>query len=236
MLSTKWRILAGGLAALLIAIAAAIVLSSWSSSTSKANSYGHAVLPSAEPRAGALPLSFPAPKFDALPDQDDKPMSTATLAGKVWIVDFIFTHCGSVCPKMTSRRVELLKQISDPRVMFLSISVDPERDDRGTRKTYAADNKMDEGRWKFIRPATKEAALQLAAGMKIVALPPPRPGNAKPYLEDHPILHSDRFVLIDAHSKVRGTYAMDDESAMQRLVRDATALAAEAAPLADAAR
>src|SRR5690242_16934064 len=92
-------------------------------------------LPAAAPRAGAKPVMWPAPQF-SLPDQDDATVSTADLRGRVWIVDFIFTRCGNTCPKMTARREQLLKQIADPRVMFLSISVDPEGDDRATRKSY----------------------------------------------------------------------------------------------------
>src|SRR4051794_19178318 len=60
-------------------------------------------LRSADPRAGTLPLSFPAPAFD-LPDQDDNAVTTQSLHGKVTIVDFIFTHCANTCPKMTAER------------------------------------------------------------------------------------------------------------------------------------
>jgi protein SCO1/2 len=176
-------------------------------------------LPSAAPRAGALPVMWAAPQF-SFPDQDDAAVNTQSLAGKVWIVDFIFTHCGNTCPRMTARRVELQKQIPDARVMFLSISVDPERDDRTTRKTYAAEKGVNESRWKFVGPPDKAAALKIAQQMKVAALTGARPG-------DEPILHSDRFVLLDAQSRIRGIYPLDDEPAMQRLVNDATLLAKE---------
>src|SRR5438874_2587823 len=97
-------------------------------------------LTAAPPKAGALPISFATPQFSGFPDQDNVPFSRESLRGKVWIVDFIFTHCANTCPKMTSKRVELQKLIPDPRVTFLSFSVDPDRDDRATRKSYAADH------------------------------------------------------------------------------------------------
>jgi protein SCO1/2 len=178
-------------------------------------------LPAAAPRAGAAPAMWPAPQF-AFPDQDDSSISTQSLRGRVWIADFIFTSCANTCPKMTARRAELQKQITDPRVMFLSFSVDPERDDRSTRKSYAAANGLDESRWRFVQPPDKAAAWKLAQSMKIAAV--------KHDHGDSPILHSDRFILIDSNARIRGTYALADEAAMQRLVSDALNLASAAGP------
>src|SRR5262249_39229987 len=141
--------------------------------------------------------------------------------GKVWIADFIFTHCGNTCPRMTAQRVELQKQITDPRVMFLSISVDPERDDRATRKSYAAEKKIDESRWKFVCPPDHETALKIAQAMRVAAVTP----HAK---NQDPILHSDRFVLIDSNAQIRGTYPLDDPASMDRLMADALAFAKDA--------
>ena len=180
---------------------------------------GQIGLRAADPRAGALPIAFAAPQF-AFPDQDDATFGTDNLQGRVTIVDFIFTSCANTCPKMTAKRAELQKLIADPRVTFLSISVDPARDDRATRKSYAAANQLDESRWRFISPPDKEAALKVAQQMKIAAGGPHSHGES-------PILHSDRFVLIDATARVRGAYAITDETAMTRLVRDANGLASE---------
>jgi len=174
-------------------------------------------LPSAAPRAGALPVMWPAPQF-AFPDQDDATVTTASLRGKVCIVDFIFTHCGNTCPRMTHEREKLIAAIPDPRVMFLSISVDPQHDDRATRKSYGAEKHMDESRWRFVCPPDRAAALKIAQQMHVAALTSARPG-------DEPILHSDRFVLLDAAGKIRGIYPLGDEAALARLVNDATALA-----------
>ncbi len=181
---------------------------------------GQIGLRAADPRAGGLPVAFPAPQF-AFPDQDDATFGTDNLRGRVTIVDFIFTSCANTCPKMTAKRGELQKLIADPRVTFLSISVDPARDDRATRKSYASANGIDERRWRFVSPPDKDAALKIAQQMKIAA--------AGPHSHDaqSPILHSDRFVLIDADARVRGAYAITDQSAMARLVRDANGLAGE---------
>lgn len=179
------------------------------------------LLPSAAPTAGALPMMWPAPAFE-LPDQNGRTISAASLRGKVYVVDFIFTNCGGVCPRMTERRVELQKRISDPRVTFLSFSVDPERDDADTRKKYAETHHVDDSRWHFVSPPDRAAAMKLAAAMKI---------TGKPKEDDNPILHADRFLLVDAAGRVRGMYHLDDASAMTRLVNDAATLARNAPPV-----
>ena len=172
-------------------------------------------LPSAQPRAGALPVMWPAPAF-SLGDQNGQTIDNATLKGRVWIVDFIFTSCGHVCPRMTARRVELQKELTDPRISFLSFSVDPERDTAQTRKAYAKQHKVDESRWHFVSPENRDAAMKLALAMKIAG---------KPREPDNPILHADRFLLIDATGKVRGIYHLDDAAAMARLAQEARTLA-----------
>lgn len=177
-------------------------------------------LRAAEPRAGALPVMWQAPAI-SLPDQDGATVDDAALRGKVWIVDFIFTHCANTCPRMTEHRVALQKQIADPRVMFMSISVDPERDDAATRKKYGADHGVDQSRWKFVSPPDRAAAMKLATAMKIAG---------HPREHDNPVLHADRFILMDATGRVRGIYHIDDEAAMKRLAREAEQLAHDAKP------
>jgi protein SCO1/2 len=218
--SSRARLIAVTLVVVVIAISAAIALSSKPAAPEQIG------LRAAEPRPGGLPISFDAPQFE-FPDQDDGAVSTANLRGRVTIVDFIFTHCANTCPKMTAERAKLQKLIADPRVTFLSISVDPERDDKPTRKTYAKANGLDESRWRFVSPADREAAIRFAQQMKIAAAP----GHG-----ESPILHSDRFLLIDSGAKVRGAYAITDLGAMDRLVRDATALAGNVPPNSNAAK
>jgi protein SCO1 len=214
MRSSKQRnILVGALAVMLVIAGAVYAL--WPTDAAPQQ----VGLRSADPSAAALPISFPAPQFD-FPDQDDSSVSTQSLRGKVTIVDFIFTHCANTCPKMTAERIELQKLLTDPRVTFLSISVDPARDDRTTRKTYAKENKIDESRWRFVSPPDMESAMKVAQQMKIAS-------NAPHSHDTSPILHSDRFVLIDSNAKVRGAYPITDAGAMQRLIRDAKTLASQ---------
>jgi hypothetical protein len=75
----------------------------------------------AVPKAGSMPVAWDAPEFSFL-DQDNRPVTKASLRSQVWIADFIFTHCGNTCPRMTATRVELQKRLPDARVTFVSFS------------------------------------------------------------------------------------------------------------------
>ena len=123
-----------------------------------------------------------------------------SLKGKVWVADFIFTRCGNTCPIMTSKMVELQKRITDPRVVFVSFSVDPDRDKPADLKAYAARYKADESRWRFLSPPDAKSILSVAMGMRITG--PPKENN-------NPLLHADRFLLIDQHLKLTVPLAID---------------------------
>jgi cytochrome oxidase Cu insertion factor (SCO1/SenC/PrrC family) len=87
----------------------------------------YAYLPAPSSSTEALPLLWNAPEF-LLTDQRGKPVNKAALAGHVWIADFIFTKCTTVCPLITAKMALLQRQIADPSVRFVSFSVDPEHD------------------------------------------------------------------------------------------------------------
>src|SRR5437899_505119 len=58
--------------------------------------------------SSALPVLFNAPTF-ALTDQNGQPFDTARLRGKVWVADFVFTHCAGICPMMTKHLADFQK-------------------------------------------------------------------------------------------------------------------------------
>jgi cytochrome oxidase Cu insertion factor (SCO1/SenC/PrrC family) len=155
----------------------------------------------------AAQLNVPAPQFDLI-DQDSKPVTTQSLAGKPWIAEFVFTHCAGPCPRMTGQLAALQKELP-ANVKFVSFSVDPERDTPAVLKEYAKKFEADESRWRFLS-GSKDAIFGVAKGMMLTASP-----------------HSTRFVLIDGQGMIRQTYESDDEKRMAALKNDATELAAE---------
>ncbi len=164
-----------------------------------------------------LPTLFSTPAF-TLVDQSEKPVTHETLRGKPWIADFIFTNCAGPCPMMTAKMAQLQKELSGDAVRLVSFSVDPERDQPEVLKTYADRFEADSTRWHFLTTADGSAQpiYDVAAGMKLTAI-----GAT----QDDPILHSEKFLLVDAAGNVRGVYSSSDEQSMSKLVADASLLA-----------
>jgi protein SCO1/2 len=103
-------------------------------------------------REQRLPKIAPAPGF-TLTSQDDKQISLADLRGKVVAVTFIFTSCTATCPVLTSMMSFVQGQLGPDfgnRVVFASITVDPERDTPEVLKSYAQVHGADVVGWSFL--------------------------------------------------------------------------------------
>jgi len=171
---------------------------------------------SGQAREGPPPVLFAAPKFE-MTDQNGQPAGDKALHGKVWIADFIFTHCAGSCPKVTSKFVELQKSIHDPDIRFVSFSVDPARDDPKTLKDYSDKNNAGDMRWMLLRPADQASVIQVAKHMAAIA----------PSTSHDAVAHTDFFILIDPDGKVRGLYDSKNDLEVEKLKHDATILNAE---------
>ena len=166
-----------------------------------------------EAARGTQPL-FAAPAL-ALTDESGKPFNTSQLRGHPWVADFIFTSCGSVCPTMTAKMVELQKT-TPAEVHLVSFTVDPATDTPAILKTYGESFHADFGRWHFLTGSNVEMA-NAAYGMKI---------SVKPASEGNAIMHSEKFLLVDAKGDVVGVYDGTSNEDVKRLASDATKLAA----------
>jgi protein SCO1/2/putative membrane protein len=167
----------------------------------------------AEVSATAL---YPAPHF-TLTNQDDHAFSDADLAGKTWVVDFVFTRCGGPCPMMTQKMVKLSKEVASPDMRFVSISVDPSYDTPAVLRQYAKDQGATDPRFVFLTGQPKVIYELAEKGFKL---------TARPSLDGSVIEHDERFLLIDAQGGVRGIYHTQDPEKMSALAMDARTLAA----------
>ncbi len=161
---------------------------------------------------------FDAPQF-SLTDQDGKPFGRADLAGKVWIADFVFTHCTSMCPIMTQNMREIQTATAGMPggpVQLVSFTVDPQNDTPPVLKAYAVANKADETRWHFLTGGQK-TMWDLSVGMKLAV----GPGDGAMQ-----VMHSSRFLLVDRRGTVRGVYDYKDAGAIANLLADAKSLTA----------
>lgn len=166
-------------------------------------------------RRPELPDYGPVPAFELTSQSGRAFSSRQLLAGKVWIADFIYTHCTGPCPMMSARmrRIqESIRQWDDVRLV--SFTVDPERDTPSVLAGYAARFHADPGRWSFLT-GDRQILQQLSRqAFKL--------GDVDATLE-----HSTRFVLVDRHSRVRGYYHSGDPDSMARLLDDTGALRKE---------
>ncbi|MEK7794132.1 MAG: SCO family protein [Candidatus Hydrogenedentota bacterium] len=159
----------------------------------------------------ALPELYPVPEFSLTASTKDS-VSLESLRGKVWIADFIFTNCAGPCPMMTSHMAELHRAFKDDdRVRMVSFSVDPERDTPEVLAEYATKFGADTGRWHFLTGEVETIHELAVQGFKVGSL-------------DNPIIHSDKFVLVDGDGIIRGYYTGSDSSDLLRLTRDVTKL------------
>ena len=166
-------------------------------------------------RPEPLPVYYDTPAF-ALTDQEGRPFGSGDLRGKVWVADFIFTHCPGACPQMTMKMSGLQRTVADRDVHFVSFSVDPERDTPEVLKRYGQSFDADFDRWHFLT-GDKAGVFDAAAGMKLSAAPAGQFGPD--------IVHAEKFLLVDGAGKVRGIYDSNDAEDLKKLAADAAALA-----------
>jgi protein SCO1/2 len=167
-------------------------------------------------RAWAPPPPLGAFPDFALTDQTGKPVRATDLRGKVWVADFIFTRCASVCPLLTEHmaHVEAATRELGDRVAFVSFSVDPDFDTPAVLTAYAAAHHADLGRWRFLTgPIDAVAAGAKLALERDPSKPPPQA-----------ILHGTHFLLVDAAGQLRGYTESDDPEAVAKLKSDLAAL------------
>ncbi len=166
----------------------------------------------------SLPVIRNVPAF-VFVDEDSMRITENAFMGKVTVVDFIFTQCAGICPLMSTKMAELEEDFrNDPRVQFVSFSVDPANDTPEVLRNYASAYGATKGKWKFVT-GDKGAIYKLTQegfllGVDIDA-------------SDDAILHSNRFVLVDADGAIRGYYDSEEEAGMKNLARDARTLVAE---------
>ncbi len=135
-----------------------------------------------------------------------------SLEGSLRIVDFFFTTCPGVCPKMTNQMQRIQKNfIKDEKVKLISISVDEARDSVAALKAYADVHNAVPGKWFFLRGGKQEVFDLAQKGFFVTASDDEGP-------ED--FLHSEKFILVDWHGQIRGFYNGLDSNSVNKLMGD----------------
>ena len=148
-----------------------------------------------------------APAF-TLTDQHNQAFSSTKLLGKVWIADFIFTRCATMCPIMTEKMKNLKTKLE--AVSFISFSVDPPYDKPEVLRRYTGRMSAERPGWRFLT-GTRESLQQAANGFKVTGA-------------NEPLFHSLSFILVDPRGHIRGYYHSDQPEDLQKLETDARSL------------
>jgi protein SCO1/2 len=161
---------------------------------------------------GDLPVLGQVPDF-TLVASDGRPFGRSDLDGKPWVVDFIFTTCAGVCPRLSARMASLQDEIP-PGARLVSITVDPATDTPEVLRAYAGRYGARPDRWVFLTGDAGAIYRLSADGFRLAAGESPA---WDPAVDDGPFFHSSRIVLVDAAGRIRGYYDGDDPGEMRRL-------------------
>jgi protein SCO1/2 len=161
-------------------------------------------------------LELPAYK---LTDHRGASFGAAELRGKVYIADFVFTSCPTVCPRLTERMHEIQRRTDDlgDALQLVTFTVDPENDTPEVLAAYAKKHEANPTRWTFLTGPLGEVETVVLRGFKIAM------GKKETQAGMMEIFHGERLVLVDREGKIRRFYEANDQG-IEEIIRDARLL------------
>ena len=155
-----------------------------------------------------------------LTNQNGKTISQEDYKEKIYVADFFFTTCPTICPVMTKNMVALQNSfLNDPQVMLLSHSVTPDIDTEAQLKKYALEKGVKDQKWNLVTGNKKEI-YQLARKSYLVAK---EDGDGGPF----DMIHTENFVLVDPDKRIRGFYDGTNLQEIAQLLEDIKVLKKE---------
>lgn len=148
-----------------------------------------------------------------LTNQFGKTVSFADLKGKIIVLDFFFTRCPSICPRLAVAMKKLQNSFTnnDSIVQFISISVDPAHDSVPELRKWAKEHHVDGDSW-WVLTGNRDSIYHFAINeMK---------ANIADVSVDTSFVHTEDFFLLDKDRIIRGWYNGFDSTAQKTLVRD----------------
>jgi len=153
-------------------------------------------------------------------DQNGEAISNETYKNKIYIADFFFTRCESICPIMTNYLAQVQNVYkNDDTIMFLSFSVTPDIDSVTVLKKYAVKNGVIDKKWHLVTGSKKEI-YKLARQSYFTVLDE---GDGGP----QDFIHTEQLVLIDKKQHIRGFYDGTDKDDIEKLIKDIAILKKE---------
>lgn len=154
-----------------------------------------------------------------LTNQNGEQITQKDYENKIYVADFFFTTCQTICPIMTDNMVEIQRQLKDdPEVLLLSHTVTPEIDNVAQLKKYALEKGVDDTKWNLVT-GDKAEIYQLARKSYLAAKDVP--------FSENDLIHTENFVLVDKVRRIRGFYDGTDTEEIARLLSDIALLKQE---------
>lgn len=146
-------------------------------------------------------------------NQNGKIITQEDYKDKVYVVDFFFTSCTSICPLMTNNLLRVQQEVLNTTdLMFLSMSVTPEMDSVSVLRKYATDKGIVDGKW-HVTTGDKKHIYELARKSYFAVVEHGDGG-----LQD--FIHTPNFILVDKKKQIRGIYDGTDALEIERLLKD----------------
>lgn len=155
-----------------------------------------------------------------LTNQNGKIITQRDYQDKIYVADFFFTTCPTICPKMTENMALIQARIlDDSQVKLLSFSVTPQIDSVAQLKRYAVEKEVNDQKWNLVTGDKKE--IYTLARKSFLAVK--EDGDGGPF----DMIHTENFILVDPEKRIRGFYDGTDIKAMEELLQDITTLKQE---------
>ena len=149
----------------------------------------------------------------SLTNQNGETITNADYKDKIYIADFFFTRCQTICIAMAYNMSELQEYYkNDDEIMFLSHSVTPEMDSVPVLRAYADKKGVIDGKWN-VTTASKPHIYDLARKSYFAVLDE---GNG----DENDFIHTEQFVLIDKERRIRGFYDGTNKEDMEKIKKD----------------
>ncbi len=149
----------------------------------------------------------------SLTNQNGKTITQEDYKDKIYVADFFFTTCQTICPIMTKNMHEVQKQfLTDDEVMILSHTVTPDIDTVAQLKRYAKEKNVNASKWHLVT-GNKKQIYELARKSYLAVKDD---GDGGPF----DMIHTENFMLIDKERQIRGFYDGTDLEEIDRLIDD----------------
>lgn len=157
-----------------------------------------------------------------LTNQNGEVVTQENYRDKIYVADFFFTTCRTICPVMTDHMAQIQEQLkSDQEVLLLSHTVTPEIDTVAQLKRYAIEKGVDDRKWNLVT-GDKKAIYDLARKSYLAAKDIP--------FSEYDLVHTENFVLVDKKRRIRGFYDGTDPESIDQLLQDIEVLRQEQQP------